>query len=73
MTLNVTGTGVLARLALGVAASRIFRSQFYGIRRLQWYVLLPVALAMIAISLAIALAAGWRWTRMNPMDVVRHA
>ncbi len=71
-TLIIAGTGVLAGLALGVAASIMFRSQFYGIHPLEWYVLGPVATAMLAISLAIAFAAGWRWTRMNPMDAVRH-
>ena len=72
-TLRIAGTGVLAGLALGVAASAIFQSQFYGIHRLEWYVLTPVAMAMMAVSLAIAFASGWRWTRMNPMDAVRHA
>jgi predicted permease len=72
-TLIVAGTGVMAGLALGVAAGTILRSQFYGIHRLEWFVLAPVAMAMIAISLAIALAAGWRWAHMSPMDAVRHA
>src|SRR5260370_25700941 len=72
-TLMVAGMAVLAGLALGVAAGTIFRSQFYGIDRLEWFVLAPVGLAMIAISLAIACAAGWRWTRMNPMDAVRYS
>jgi ABC-type antimicrobial peptide transport system permease subunit len=61
-TLLVAGTGVLIGLALGVAANIIFRSQFYGIHNIEWYVLAPAATAMIAISLAIAFAAGWRWT-----------
>lgn len=72
-TLIVAGAGVLTGLALGVAATTIFRSQFYGIHRMEWFVLAPVAVAMIAISLAIAFAAARRWTRMNPMDAVRHS
>src|SRR5438552_7167846 len=67
-TLIVAGTGVMAGLALGVAAGTILRSQFYGIHQLEWYVLAPVAMAMITMSLAIALAAGWRWAHMSPMD-----
>ncbi len=47
MNLNVDGMGILAGLARGVAASRIFRSQFYGIHRLEWCVLVPVAPDMI--------------------------
>jgi predicted permease len=72
-TLSVAGAGVLTGLALGVAATTIFRSQFYGIHRMEWFVLVPVTAAMIAISLAIAFAAARRWTRMNPMDAVRHS
>ena len=57
-TLIVAGAGVVVGLALGVAASMIFRSQFYGIQRLECYVLAPVAMGMLAASLAIRLRGG---------------
>jgi predicted permease len=72
-TLNLAGTGVLVGLALGVAAGMILRSQFYGIHQLEWSVLAPVTIGMITISLAMAFAAGWRWSHMSPMDALRHA
>jgi predicted permease len=72
-TLIIAGRGVLIGVVLGVVASVVFQSQFYGVQRVEWYVLVPVSAAMIAISLAIVFAAGRRWTRMNPMDAVRHA
>jgi hypothetical protein len=59
-------------LALGVAAGDLLRSQLYGIHRVEWYVLAPVAMAVMAVSPAIASAGSRRWTRMNPMDAVRH-
>ncbi len=71
-TIIIAGTGVLVGLGLGVAASAIFRSQFYQIHPIEWRVLAPVAIGMAAVSLGIAFAAARRWTRMNPMDAVRH-
>jgi putative ABC transport system permease protein len=71
-TIVIAGSGVLVGLALGVAAGVIFRSQFYQIHAFEWRVLAPVAIGMAAVSLAIAFAAARRWTRMNPMDAVRH-
>ena len=72
-TLWVSGGGVLAGLALGVAATMIFRSQLYGIQPVEWRVLAPVMIGMVALSLGTAYLAARRWTRMNPMDAVRHA
>lgn len=71
-TLALVGSGVLAGAALGVAAGQLFHSRFYGVHAVEWTVLAPVALGMVAASLAIAFAAARRWTRMNPMDAVRH-
>jgi ABC-type antimicrobial peptide transport system permease subunit len=39
---------------------------------IEWTVLVPASLGMIAVCLLIAFAAARRWTRMNPMDAVRH-
>jgi predicted permease len=72
-TLWVSGAGVAAGLALGVAAGMVFRSQFFGVETMEWTVLAPVGMIMIALSLLIGFGAARRWTRMNPMDAVRHA
>jgi predicted permease len=71
-TMAIAGTGVLIGLGLGVAAGLIFRSQFYRIHTLEFRVLAPVGIGMAAMSLTIAWAAARRWTRMNPLDAVRH-
>ena len=71
-TLTITSIGVLAGLALGIGAGIIFRSQFYKLHPVEWFVLVPVTAAMIGASLAIAFLAARRCTQMNPMDAVRH-
>ncbi len=71
-TLATAGVGVVAGLALGAAAGDLFRARFYAVASLEWDVLAPVAVGVVAASLAIAFAAARRWTRMNPMDAVRH-
>jgi predicted permease len=72
-TLTIVGVGVLTGLALGVAASTILRSQFFGIHPVEWVVLTPVGIAMLGVSLTIAYVAARPWTRTDPMDGVRHA
>ena len=71
-TIAIAGTGVALGMGMGSAAAILFRSQLYRIHALEWTVLAPVALAMAAVSLAIAYAAARRWTRMSPMEAVRH-
>ncbi len=71
-TIAIAGGGVLLGLGLGVAAGAIFRSEFYALHTVEWRVLAPVGIGMAAVSLAIAYAAARKWTRMNPMDAVRH-
>lgn len=71
-TMAVAGTGVTLGLVLGVAAAALFRSQFFGTHAIEWTVLAPVGMSMAAVSLAIAWAAARRWTRMSPMEAVRH-
>ncbi len=71
-TSMTTGTGVAAGLLLAAGATALFRSQFYKVAALEWRVLIPVGLAAVGASLAIAWAATRRWIRMNPMDAVRH-
>jgi hypothetical protein len=58
---------------LGVAATVLFRSQLHGIAAVEWSVLIPVGIAMLAISLLVAYFSAKPWITMNPMDAVRHA
>jgi putative ABC transport system permease protein len=68
----IAGAGVIAGTLLGVAATVVLRSQFFGIRAVEWYVLAPVAVAMILLAMAVAIAAARPWIRMNPMEAIRH-
>ena len=72
-TAIVSGLGVLIGVLLGIAATMVFDSQFYGIRPVELRVLMPVALGMVLISIAIAYAAARPWINASPMDAVRHA
>ena len=71
-TAIISGGGVLLGIALGIVATTVFDSQFYGIRRVEPWVLVPVALAMVLISTAIAYAAARPWINSSPMEAVRH-
>jgi ABC-type antimicrobial peptide transport system permease subunit len=68
----IAGAGVIAGMSLGVAATVVLRSQFLGIRAVEWYVLAPVAVSMILLAMAVATAAARPWIRMNPMEAIRH-
>jgi putative ABC transport system permease protein len=72
-TAAIAGIGIGAGLLLGVAATILFRSQFYGIGAVEWTVLVPVAAAMLAVSLAIAYVSARSWLAIDPMDAIRHA
>jgi predicted permease len=71
-TALIAGIGVAAGTALGICATVLLRSQFFGIRAVEWYVLAPVGVSMILLAMAVAIAAARPWVRMNPMDAVRH-
>jgi hypothetical protein len=71
-TALIAGAGVVAGTALGIAATVVLRSQFFGIRAVEWYVLTPVAVSMILLAMVVALAAARPWIRMNPLEVIRH-
>jgi len=71
-TLWIVGAGIVAGLGLSVVAGMLFSDQFYQVHPVEWTVLAPVGLGMVAICLAIAFAAARKWTQMNPMDAVRH-
>src|SRR5579872_2036549 len=71
-TAIISGIGVSAGLFLGIAATILFRSQFYRISPVELHVLLPVAFAMVVISTAIAYVAARPWINVNPMEAIRH-
>ena len=71
-TTIIAGFGVLIGLLLGIAATIIFNSQFYGIRPVELQVLIPVAVLILLVSMAIAYAAARPWINASPMEAVRH-
>jgi predicted permease len=71
-TAIISGVGASVGLFLGIAATILFRSQFYRISPVEWQVLIPVAAAMVLISMAIAYTAARPWIKVSPMEAVRH-
>jgi hypothetical protein len=71
-TLAIAGAGIAAGLLLGIGATILLRSIFYGMSPVEWIVLVPVAVAMLAVSLAVAYLSARPWIRINPMESVRH-
>jgi predicted permease len=72
-TLSITGAGVAIGILLGVAATVLLRSQFYGVSAVEWSVLVPVAAAMLAVSASVAYLCCRSWITLDPMEAVRHA
>jgi predicted permease len=72
-TLVIAGTGVAFGILLGVGASSLLRSAFYNMSILEWIVLVPVGIAMLAISVLVAYLSARPWVTINPMEAVRHA
>ena len=72
-TFLITSAGVVIGILLGVAATVLLRSQFYGISPVEWTVLLPVSAAMLAFALVVAYLSARPWVRVDPMEAVRHA
>ncbi len=72
-TMIVSGAGVAIGTLLGIGATIVFRSQLYGIGAVEWTVLLPVACAMLALSLLVAYFSARPWIAVDPMEAVRHA
>ena len=72
-TLAIAGTGVAIGIVLGVGATILIRSEFYGIAAVEWTVLVPVGVAMLAVSLLVAYVSARPWITINPMESVRHA
>ncbi len=72
-TMFVAGTGVAIGILLGVAATILFQSQLYGIRAVEWTVLLPVCAAMLPLCTLVAALSARPWLSADPMEAVRHA
>jgi predicted permease len=72
-TLLITGVGTAIGILLGVGATVLLRSQFYGLSALEWTVLVPVTLAMLAVSALVAYLCARSWITIDPMEAVRHA
>ncbi len=72
-TLVIAGTGVAVGILLGVGATMLLRSAFYNVSAVEWIVLVPVSIAMLAISALVAYLSARPWITINPMEAVRHA
>jgi predicted permease len=72
-TLLITGAGTAIGILLGVGATVLLRSQFYGLSAVEWTVLVPVTLAMLAVSALVAYLCARSWITIDPMEAVRHA
>jgi putative ABC transport system permease protein len=72
-TLLVVGAGTLIGIALGVAVTIVARSQLFGIGPVEWSVLVPVAAAMLVVSLVVAYFSARPWLKVDPMEAVRHS
>jgi len=72
-TVMVAGSGIALGVLLGVAATAVLRSKFFGIGVVEWTVLIPVGAGMLAVSLAVAYLSARPWLDVNPMEAVRHA
>jgi putative ABC transport system permease protein len=68
----VTGIGLAAGLGLGVAMSSLLGSLLFGIRPVEWPVLVCVAVFTVSIALATAYLAARPWVKIDPLEAVRH-
>ncbi len=72
-TLLTTGLGIAAGILLGIAATVLLRWQLYGIRPIEWSVLVPVAILMLGLSLLVAYVSARPSVTADPMEGLRHA
>lgn len=72
-TLRTTAVGVGIGIALGVVATALLRSRFYGISPVELTVILPVSSGMIGVSLLVAYLSALPWIAVDAMEAVRHA
>jgi predicted permease len=69
----IAGIGVAIGMALGVSATMLLRSQFYGIAAVEFAVIVPVGAAMLAVSVLVAYLSARPWLLIDPMEAIRHA
>ena len=69
----VAAVGIAIGLLLGIAATAGFRSLLYGIGVVEFTVLVPVSVAMLAVCLAVAAISARPWLHIDPMETIRHA
>ena len=72
-TLLITGAGTAIGILLGVVATVLLRSEFYGVSAVEGTVLVPVAFAMLVVSALVAWLCARSWISIDPMEAVRHA
>jgi predicted permease len=72
-TLRIAGVGVAIGIVLGIGVTMLVRAQLYGIGAVEWTVLVGVSIAMLAVALLVAWLSARSWTRIDPMEAVRHA
>jgi putative ABC transport system permease protein len=72
-TLSVASVGTLIGIALGIAVTIVVRSQLFGIGPVEWSVLVPVAGAMLVVSLPVAYFSARPWIKVDPMEAIRHS
>lgn len=72
-TLLVSGSGTLVGILVGVGATMFLRSQFYGIGSVEWSVLVPVAVGMLALCFTITYLSARSYTKVDPLETIRHA
>jgi putative ABC transport system permease protein len=72
-TLLIAGSGIGIGSALGIGVTLLLRSQFYQIGVVEWTVLVPVSVAMLAVSAGVAYFSARPWLGIDPMEAVRHA
>jgi ABC-type antimicrobial peptide transport system permease subunit len=72
-TLRIAGVGVAIGVLLGIGCTTIVQSQLYQIHAVEWTVLLAVSAGMLTLALAVAWLSARSWTRIDPMEAVRHA
>ena len=72
-TLRIAGAGVAIGMMVGVGVTTLVRSQLFGIGVVEWPVLAAVSAAMVLVALGVAWLSARSWTRIDPMEAVRHA
>lgn len=69
----VTATGVGLGIVAGAIAGALVRSLLFGIRPVEWFIFVTVALTMALMTLLTAYSAARPWIHADPLESVRHA